>query len=37
MSASNESGRWLDTWWPLLLILFGLTFLTTLVSFTPVN
>jgi hypothetical protein len=36
MSSSNESGPWLDTWWPLLLILFGVTFLTILVSFKPV-
>jgi hypothetical protein len=33
MSASNESG--LDTWWPVLLVLFGLTFLTILLCFSP--
>jgi len=27
---------WLDTWWPLLVILFGITFVTILISFKPV-
>lgn len=35
MSSSNESVHWLDRWWPLLVILFGLLFLTFLVSFSP--
>lgn len=26
---------WLDTWWPLLVILFGITFLSILISFKP--
>jgi len=26
---------WLDTWWPLLVILFGITFVTILISFKP--
>jgi hypothetical protein len=34
MSASSESG--LDTWWPVLLILFGGLFVTVLVTFHPV-
>jgi hypothetical protein len=34
MSASNESG--LDTWWPVLLIAFGVIFVTVLVTFHPV-
>jgi hypothetical protein len=33
MSASREP--WLDTWWPLLLILFGAIFVTILVTFHP--
>jgi len=33
MSSSHEPG--LDTWWPLLLILFGALFVTILVSFHP--
>jgi steroid 5-alpha reductase family enzyme len=35
MSASNETA-WVDRWWPLLVILFGLAFVTFLVSFKPV-
>jgi steroid 5-alpha reductase family enzyme len=35
MSASHEKGSWVDRWWPLLLILFGVTFVTILVSFKP--
>lgn len=34
MSASHEE-KWIDTWWPLFLILFGVTFVTVLVSFAP--
>jgi hypothetical protein len=33
MSSSNESG--LDTWWPVLLIAFGVIFVTVLVTFNP--
>ena len=36
MSASSESS-WLDSWWPLLVILFGVIFVTVLVTFHPVN
>jgi hypothetical protein len=35
MSSSNHSLSWMETWWPLGVILFGLTFLTILVSFNP--
>jgi len=37
MSSSNETLSWMDRWWPLLVILFGLIFLTFLVTFSPVN
>jgi hypothetical protein len=35
MSASNGSESWLDRWWGLLLITFGLIFVSVLVSFHP--
>jgi hypothetical protein len=35
MSSSNGSEFWLDTWWPLLVILFGTIFVTILVTFNP--
>ncbi|MCU1252954.1 MAG: hypothetical protein JWQ49_5983 [Edaphobacter sp.] len=35
MSASSE--RWLDRWWPLLVILYGILFVTVLVTFSPHN
>jgi hypothetical protein len=35
MSVSSE--RWLDRWWPLLVILYGVMFITLLVTFSPVN
>jgi hypothetical protein len=35
MSASSEE-KWIDRWWPLFLILFGVLFVTVLVSFAPV-
>jgi len=35
MSSSTESGSWLDSWWPLLVILFGLIFVSILVTFSP--
>jgi len=37
MSSSHKSGSWLDRWWPLLLILFGTTFIATLALFSPMN
>jgi hypothetical protein len=33
MSASSEG--WLDRWWPLLVILYGVLFVTVLVTFSP--
>jgi hypothetical protein len=33
MSSSSE--RWLDRWWPLLVILYGVLFVTVLVTFSP--
>ena len=35
MSSSGESVSWVDRWWPLLVILFGLLFVSILVSFKP--
>ena len=36
MTTPNERDTWLDRWWPLLLILFGTTFILTLALFYPV-
>ena len=33
MNSSSE--RWLDRWWPLLVILYGVLFVTVLVTFSP--
>jgi hypothetical protein len=35
MSSSSESVSWLDQWWPLLVILYGVIFVTVLVTFSP--
>jgi hypothetical protein len=35
MSATQNSSHWLDTWWPLFVILFGILFVSWLVSFHP--
>ena len=35
MSAAGESGSWLDRWWGLLLILFGVIFVSILLTFHP--
>jgi steroid 5-alpha reductase family enzyme len=35
MSSSSESQSWVDTWWPLLVILYGVLFVTVLVTFSP--
>jgi hypothetical protein len=35
MSSSSESGSWLESWWPLLVILYGVLFVSILVSFHP--
>lgn len=37
MSSSTESEPWVDRWWPLLVILFGVIFVAALVGFHPVN
>ncbi len=31
----HEEASWLDRWWPLLVIVFGVTFISTLVFFHP--
>lgn len=33
--SSHESEPWIDTWWPVLVITFGVIFVTILVSFNP--
>jgi hypothetical protein len=33
--SSHQSEPWIDTWWPALVIAFGLLFVTLLVSFKP--
>jgi steroid 5-alpha reductase family enzyme len=35
MSLASERESWVDRWWPLLLILFGVFFVACLVSFKP--
>ena len=35
MSLATSREPWIDTWWPLLLIAFGILFVTFLVSFKP--
>ena len=37
MSATSERQPWLERWWPLLVILFGVIFVTILVAWFPVN
>jgi hypothetical protein len=37
MDSSSEPGWWLDRWWPLFVILFGVIFVSILVSFKPVS
>jgi len=34
MSESHEA-KWIDRWWPLLVITFGVVFVTFLISFKP--
>jgi hypothetical protein len=34
---SAESPSWIDRWWGLLLIIFGLIFISTLVFFKPMH
>ena len=33
MSSSSQTESWMDRWWPLLLIVFGLIFVTLLTTF----
>ncbi len=35
MSSSHEKPFWLDTWWPLFVILFGVIFVLFIVLFHP--
>lgn len=35
MSSENHGGKWIDRWWPLLLITFAVTFISTLIFFHP--
>jgi hypothetical protein len=35
--SSSHKASWLDRWWPLLVILFGTTFIATLALFSPVQ
>jgi len=35
MSLASERESWVDRWWPLLLILFGVLFVSILVTFKP--
>jgi hypothetical protein len=35
LEMSSSSEPWLDRWWPLLVILYGVLFVTVLVSFSP--
>lgn len=35
MSVASEREAWVDRWWPLLLIVFGVIFVTVLVTFKP--
>jgi hypothetical protein len=37
MSASHESSSWLDRWWMLLLIVFGIIFALILADFRPAS
>lgn len=36
-SSHEESLSWIDNWFPLLVIIFGLLFVAVLVTFAPVN
>ncbi len=35
MNSSSASESWLERWWPLLVILFGVIFVSVVVSFSP--
>jgi hypothetical protein len=34
---SHNNEPWIDTWWPLFLVLFGLLFVTLLTTFRPAS
>ena len=36
LDSTSEPGWWLDRWWPLMVILFGILFVAVLVTFNPV-
>ena len=35
--SETAKGAWMDTWWPLFVVVFGLIFVSCLVFFKPVN
>lgn len=35
MSSSSETVHWVDRWWPLLVILYGVIFVACIVTFSP--
>jgi hypothetical protein len=35
--SSSSASHWLDRWWPLLVIFFGVLFVSVIVSFHPTN
>ncbi len=35
MSSSHDSKHWLETWWPLLVILYGVTFVLIIDNYMP--
>lgn len=37
MSGHHEKAKWIDTWWPLLLILLACTGIATFILFHPVH
>ena len=37
MSSSEKRENWLDQWWPLFVIVFGILFVSVLVSWKPVT
>jgi hypothetical protein len=37
MSSSSESMSWLERWWSLLLIIYGVIFVAVLTQFAPTN
>ena len=37
MSTSEKQQNWLDEWWPVVVIVFGIIFVSVLVTFHPVT